>query len=292
MKPWARIEIGYLNHPKFLWLNANAICLWHEGKQYCDMHLTDGLIPRDALKTFRFAGRKSVAMLLSTCLTPRPDGTPYTPLWEAHPVGYKMHDYLDHNECRDAVLARLEQADESRSVDRERLKRWRAAKKRKRETPQETLLETLLETPDTPFQKRHGNAAETLYTVSVSETDPSLVKNTREGEEAPAAPPRPMAPIHDRSHRQHALCGRVCLHASQFNDFVRRRNHPNADQEIREWAASVLDAWSIGPHAQTEPGDPYDFWRARYAETWPVIVPAKSPSKWSNWTPKPRVSQS
>lgn len=155
-KPWARIEIGYLGHPKFLALNANAICLWHEGKQYCDMHHTDGLIPTVALKTFRFAGRRSIEMLLSTCPIPKPDGTPYAPLWHVHSVGYAMHDYLEHNDGSEAVRGRMRQADERRMADRERLRRWREAKKQ----------------PETPFQKRARNGSETLLTETetLSET--------------------------------------------------------------------------------------------------------------------------
>lgn len=134
MKPWARIEINYINHPKFLALNANAISLWHEGKNYSDMHHTDGMIPREALKTFRFNGAKGVALLTRSCGL-KPNGEPYAPLWEAMDIGgvphFKMHDYLDHNDCREVVLARLAAADEERERDRERKSVARAAKKTK-----------------------------------------------------------------------------------------------------------------------------------------------------------------
>lgn len=161
-KPWSKLEIGYLNHPKFLALNANAICLWHEGKNYCDTHHTDGLIPRDAMKTFRFRGAKAIALLLLSCGL-KPDGTAYAALWSQHDVGFRMHDYLDHNDCRDAILARMEQAEESRDVDRQRLKRWREKKKVKR--------------GETPFQKRFRNADETLSTVSETLTETSTTPN-------------------------------------------------------------------------------------------------------------------
>lgn len=137
-KPWAKLEVGFLGHPKFLSLTANAICLWLEGKDYCDTHLTDGLIPREAVKHFRFRGAKSVNMLTHSC-GPKGDGTPYAPLWERHDVGFKMHDYLDYNDCREAVLDRVEKADANKAANRERLKRWRdAQKKRDRETQDET----------------------------------------------------------------------------------------------------------------------------------------------------------
>ena len=136
-KPWARLQQNYINHPKFLALGPTAICLWHEGKNYCDMHQTDGLIPRDALKTFRFSTKQALDALLRSC-GDKPGGEPWAPLWErAGTVGFKMHDYLDHNDCRDEVLARIEQKDKERAADRERKKHARAAKKQKAERPVE-----------------------------------------------------------------------------------------------------------------------------------------------------------
>lgn len=127
-KPWAKIEVGYWDHIKFQSLNANAICLWHEGKNYCDKHHTDGLLPLVIVKQFRFYGKKAVDALTTRCETPKPDGTPYAPLWEAHPVGFKMHDYLDHNDCREVVEARMEAADARREAEKKRKADWRAKK--------------------------------------------------------------------------------------------------------------------------------------------------------------------
>lgn len=91
----------------------------------------------------------------------------------------------------------------------------------------------------------------------------------------PAQAPTARAPIHDRSHRSHAHCGRVCLPAALFGEFVRRRNHLNADREIRDWALVVDNEWSEGgAHAADEPGDAFDFWKARYEERWPA-TPSK-----------------
>lgn len=113
-KPWAKVEIGRMRHPKFLALSGNAIALWDEGKDYCDEHQTDGIIPGEALKTFRFRGVKSIALLIQSC-GQKTDGTPYAPLWTAHAHGYRMHDYLDHNDCREVVLARISDKDWDRA---------------------------------------------------------------------------------------------------------------------------------------------------------------------------------
>jgi hypothetical protein len=101
---WMRLEVNVLKHPKFLALSAGAVLLWLEGKSYCEDQLTDGLIPRSALKTFRFKARGRVDELCRPC-GEGPDGGMYAALWEVHPMGFKMHDYLDWNRCRDEVLA-------------------------------------------------------------------------------------------------------------------------------------------------------------------------------------------
>lgn len=264
-KPWAKLEIGYLSHPKFLALSANAICLWHEGKNYCDAHQTDGIIPKDALRTFRFRGVASVSLLLRSC-GDKPNGSPYAPLWEAHATGgYRMHDYLDHNDCRDAVLARMEQADRNREFDREYKQRARAAKKTKRES---RLEESHLVDVRTG-QRPDGDRTVRLYAETESEPE------TRTTPSGVGPRPVPMAPIHDRSHRNHAHCGRVCLPAGLFGEFVRRRNHVEADREVRDWALVVEHEWGgDGPRSRDEPGDMFDFWKARYAEKWPVTAKA------------------
>jgi hypothetical protein len=133
-RPWAKLEQNYINHPKFLGLNANAICLWHEAKNYCDMQINDGLFPREALKTFRFHGQKALELLMRSC-GQKPNGEPYAPLWEAVDIGgvahIRMHDYLDHNDCRDKVLARMKAVDDERERDRQRKADARTAKKAK-----------------------------------------------------------------------------------------------------------------------------------------------------------------
>jgi len=122
-KPWHRYEQNFINHPKFLVLSPGAICLWLEGKNYCDMHLTDGMIPRDALRTFRFQNRARIDELLQQI-----DGYSGA-LWEPHAVGFKMHDYLVHNPCRDEVIERMAAADSEKAKKKLYLKEWRERKK-------------------------------------------------------------------------------------------------------------------------------------------------------------------
>lgn len=116
-KPWGRYEIGFLGGTKFRALNANAICLWWEIKSYCDEHLNDGRFPATTIKTFRFYSAKALEQLTRSAGL-KPNGQPFAPLLERQDIGgvayFVMHDYLDHNDCRDKVMARKKKADEER----------------------------------------------------------------------------------------------------------------------------------------------------------------------------------
>jgi hypothetical protein len=129
-KPWGRYEIGYVRHAKFLALSGNAFALWWEAKNYCDEHHNDGMFPRAALRTFRFNSPKSVDMLTRSC-GPKPNGEPYSALWDALDIGgvphFRMHDYLEHNDCRDEVMARMEAANQRAELRKHKNKERQAA---------------------------------------------------------------------------------------------------------------------------------------------------------------------
>lgn len=109
--------------------------------------------------------------------------------------------------------------------------------------------------------------------------------NSSSSSSSSSVPPSAVAraPIIDqREHRKHAHCGRVCLPAALFGEFERRRNHDNANRELRDWAMEVEREWGPGgSKSGLEPGDVYDFWKARYAERWPAataIADRRTPS--------------
>lgn len=132
--------------------------------------------------------------------------------------------------------------------------------------------------------KKGGRPSKAVGSPGLSKTEPSVSfglsqteakKSSSSASSSASAlgergtPPPRLAPIHDKSHLKHAVCGRVCIAAAQFGEFVRRRNHDGAEAEIRAWANRIVDLWTHGAHANDEPGEIFDFWRARYAETWP-----------------------
>lgn len=100
---WVRIHDGAMGHLKLVSLSDSAFRLWVKGLCYCQLNLTDGLIPLAAIRDM--AARKADVLALST---PQVDGR--APLWETHPIGFKVHDYLEWNDPRDKVVARQQKA--------------------------------------------------------------------------------------------------------------------------------------------------------------------------------------
>lgn len=192
-KPWAKYEIDFLDHSKFLALTANAICLWLEAKNYCDKYHTDGMFPREALKTFRFNGRKSVDLLMRSC-GQKPGGEAYAPLWEFLDLGggtYRMHDYLAHNDCREVVLARLQDAEDlaeiRRSANKDRQQKFRDDRKLKLAVVRNTR-NALRNAPGHAPRNASVTQVSSTPTEAVSETETDLLPKEREGGPPPLRP--------------------------------------------------------------------------------------------------------
>jgi hypothetical protein len=276
-----------MRHPKFLALNGNAIGLWHEGKDYCADHNTDGLIPLYALKTFRFAGKKTIA-LLATSIGLKDDGTRYAPLWETHDVGYKMHDYLDHNDCREAIIARMEKADEHRLLDRRRKAQYRLQQEERRKT--DARLSHDLSTGTNAGQDALTSTESprpTTTTTTTATSTPTSVGVARARTAPLVTPPR--------EHRSIAFETEIGVHVPRFlHDREFRPRLMNADALTESQADTRLMAW----YRETELrfagkriGDkPPDFWRARFEEwqgrTEMAIAPSRHQPAWL----KPKVS--
>ena len=109
---WVRIHDGALGHPKITGLIdlRNPFTLWVWGLTHCQMHLTDGLIVRDAIQ-------KSALKAAEELVRRR--------LWEGHDLGWKVHDYLRWNDCREKVVDRQDKA-------RKRKEDWDEKRRQKR----------------------------------------------------------------------------------------------------------------------------------------------------------------
>lgn len=101
---WVRIHDGAMGNLKILRLSDSAFRLWVKGLTYCQIHLTDGLLPSEALREMA-AKRKDVEQLSAVLVTDK------SALWERITgFGFKVHDYLDWNDSREKVLDRQDEA--------------------------------------------------------------------------------------------------------------------------------------------------------------------------------------
>lgn len=101
---YVRIHNGALTHPKIVGLPDKAFRLWVWGLSYCQMHLTDGLIPSVALE--RGVGSQAGVLITAN-------------LWEMDQAGWRVHDYLDWNDARSLVNKRRTEAKERMTNNRQ-----------------------------------------------------------------------------------------------------------------------------------------------------------------------------
>lgn len=142
---WVRIDDAVMHHPKILVLSDSAFRLWIKGLCYCQTYLTDGLIPREALRQMK--PRRTDIDALTTAID-----TSYAPLWETvDGFGFKVHDYLFWNDSREKVRDRQVRA-------RDRKDHWKAT----RNSPQNTIPERVPDAvpndvPNTSLTKPNHN---------------------------------------------------------------------------------------------------------------------------------------
>jgi hypothetical protein len=101
----------------------------------------------------------------------------------------------------------------------------------------------------------------------------------REGNGA-AAPPTPKGPIFGTKnpHTKHAFCGKVCFPEALASEYQQRMNHlPDPFGYVREFFRTWDDRYTAGDRTTVVIGeDAFDFWRARWLETHPVVNPDTS----------------
>jgi hypothetical protein len=113
---WARLDVGYLSHPKLVTLPPKVVLLHIASILWTAEHLTDGYVPDRALIS----------------LSSRVDLTPNRRRWAARSLveaglwdecdgGWTVHDFTEHNRSSTRAVVERE-----RAQTRERVERWRA----------------------------------------------------------------------------------------------------------------------------------------------------------------------
>lgn len=111
---WAKLDDGFFYHRKVIECSNDAKLLFLASVTHCAGQLTDGFVS--------FAAADSLARLLNVRGPATMAQLVTNGLWEEHPGGYLVHDYLDQNPTADQELAR-------RARDKERTARFRDKKR-------------------------------------------------------------------------------------------------------------------------------------------------------------------
>ena len=88
---WVRIDDGMLEHPKVMRLSDAALRVHLAAMCYAARNLTDGVLERPIVKSYGWM--KRVPELVAVRV------------WDVHPEGWAIHDYLVYNRSREQVLA-------------------------------------------------------------------------------------------------------------------------------------------------------------------------------------------
>lgn len=240
-----RIETSVRGKKKWLQAGPAACWLWACALMYAQDTRSDGLVPEEALPLLGVPDALPlVDVLLNARLFDKVDG------------GWRVHDYLKHNKSAAEIEAVSTTKKEIGKLGGRpaKSKTKRTAKAASLESENQTGLEDQKQTENQPV----------VVDVAVVATVPEVPQVQRS------------TPIHSqREHRNHYVCGRVCLPAFLHAEFERRRGNV---ADLEAFYSAVLREWAPGgPRGNEEPGEALAFWRARYAERWPS-TPTKAAS--------------
>ena len=105
---WVRLDDAMPDKPKVRHVGPLGQALHVAGICYSARHLTDGFLPESAIPTLIDLKPRELKALVSKMLEVSPGQS--NPLWHREPGGYQIHDYLEYNPNRSAVLAEREKA--------------------------------------------------------------------------------------------------------------------------------------------------------------------------------------
>ena len=101
---WVKLDDNFFTHPKVVAVGAEASGLYVWALAYCSRHLTDGRVPRGWVQ--QAVGRRTTK--LAELLVEQG-------LWEENGTGWLVHDYLDYQPTRDAILAKRQRDSERKA---------------------------------------------------------------------------------------------------------------------------------------------------------------------------------
>jgi hypothetical protein len=161
---WVRLEDGLPDHPKIDAAGGDAAWLHVCALAYCNRNLTDGYIPADRVP--RLSDRKRPLQLAERLVD--------VGLWHRLEDGYTIHDFLDYNPTRAAVLAGREERHAAK-VAAGRLGGLAKAQAQRKQTPSKRTSRRLANGKQTPSKRvapSHSPLKNELHTQDRSLDEP------------------------------------------------------------------------------------------------------------------------
>ena len=93
---WVRIDDGFAEHPKVLRVGSDAAWLHIAALCHCNRVQTDGVIHAEMLP--RLSDKRSPLRLVEKLVA--------VGMWDVHPDGWAIHDYLDYQPSKEELAAR------------------------------------------------------------------------------------------------------------------------------------------------------------------------------------------
>lgn len=107
---WVRLDVDILQHPKFMFLSPNAICLWLALLTFSGKHSLDGVIPESVVHELSKRYVRRNASIVQELCTPCAS---LKPLLRFENGAYILNDYLDYQESKNSIAARRERLREA-----------------------------------------------------------------------------------------------------------------------------------------------------------------------------------
>jgi hypothetical protein len=240
---WLRVDDRVRTHPKIVQAGPVAAWFWFSGICYCREHLTDGFIADAILPTLApgvTAWKKAAEALVGSGL------------WHREQGGYRVHDFLEWNPSRAAVM-------EQRARDNERKRGgFRVESGR---------------TPDgiqtTPSRARAGDAGSPSRAV--------VLRSGSEKENVVDLPRYQRRPIGGKHGDCLTGCSTgMCLHEEQAMELATRLPGGFTEeglQQVVTWAQGVVEDHKLRGVGMRDKHE-WDFWKHRWAEQFGGSAPS------------------
>lgn len=193
---WARIDVGIVRHPDCLEAGEDATNLHIRGILYCREYLTDGRIPKSALRTL---SSKKTAVASAGSLV-------IAGLWIDHGDVWEVRDFLQRNPSKEEVKAKKDAA-------LERKQRWKERNQNASGTRSSSVPEASTERPQngqtqTQAQTQRIEPPYPPTADAAGGTLPQVVEIREAGKRGRAKAPKPPTPDATRVLvRMAELCG-------------------------------------------------------------------------------------